>query len=152
MYEFLLILHSWLRWVVLLGGLAAVALAIRGLTTGVAYDKPQRIAGVVFMASIHTMLILGLALMVVSPTVQAAFGDFGAAMKDKLLRFWTVEHPLTMILSVVAVTVGHIASKKAEGQAAHRRALIGFGLGFLFILARFPWPWAEQIGRAWFRL
>ncbi len=151
MYEFLLILHSWLRWVVLLGGVAAVGFAIRGLATGVEFDKPQRIAGVVFLASIHTMLILGVVLLFVSPTVQTAFADFGAAMKDKLLRFWTVEHPTTMILAVVAVTVGHIASKKAEGQGAHRRALIGFGLGFLFILARFPWPWAEQIGRAWFR-
>lgn len=152
MYDFLLVLHSWLRWVVLLGGLAAIVLAIRGLSAGVDYAKPQRIAGVVFMASIHTMLILGLVLLFVSPTVQHAFSDMGAAMKNKALRFWSVEHSSTMILAVVAVTVGHIASKKAEGAAAHRRALIGFGLGMLLIASRFPWPWAAEIARPWFRL
>lgn len=152
MYEFFLTLHSWLRWVVLVGGASALVLAVQGLATRSEYAKSHRTAGIVFLASTHTMLLLGLVLMVVSPIVGAAWSDMGAAMKAKTLRFWAVEHTTLMLLAVVSVTVGHVAAKRAvESSRKHRRALIGFGLGFALILLGIPWPLREEIGRALFR-
>jgi hypothetical protein len=37
-------------------------------------------------------------LYMVSPIVQSALADMGSAMKDKMLRFWAVEHIAVMIL------------------------------------------------------
>ena len=36
MYNLVLLAHSWLRWLVLLAGVAAVARAVSGVTTAVA--------------------------------------------------------------------------------------------------------------------
>ncbi|MEO1170775.1 MAG: cytochrome B [Myxococcota bacterium] len=153
MYDFFIVLHSWLRWVVLVGGVAAIALAVQGLATGAEFGKQHKISGVVFLASTHTMLILGIVLFFVSPTVSAALADMGAAMKTKALRFWVVEHTTLMVLAAVAVTVGYSTAKRAvESGAKHKRALIGFGLGFALIVLGIPWPFRAEIARALFRI
>ncbi|MEL6339264.1 MAG: hypothetical protein AAGJ56_05385 [Myxococcota bacterium] len=153
MYEFFIVLHSWLRWVVVFGGLAAVSLAIQGLVTGAEYRKPQKISGIVFLASTHTMLVLGFVLFFLSPTVNAALADMSAAMKTKALRFWVVEHTTLMVLAAIAVTVGYSTAKRAEQSIAkHKRSLIGFGLGFGLILLGIPWPFRAEIARALFRV
>ncbi len=135
MYEFFIVLHSWLRWVVVFGGLTAIVLASQGLMAGTEYRKPHKISSIVFLASTHTMLILGLVLFFLSPTIDAALADMGAAMKTKALRFWVVEHTTLMVLAAIAVTVGYSTAKRAELRiATHKRSLNGFGLGFGLIV------------------
>ncbi|MEM6531963.1 MAG: cytochrome B [Myxococcota bacterium] len=153
MYDILIALHSWLRWLVVLGGVAAISLAVQGLVKGTEYHKPHKVSGIVFLASTHTMLILGFALFFVSPTVNAALGDMGAAMKIKAVRFWAIEHTTLMVLAAVAVTVGYSAAKRATQSASkYKRALIGFGIGFTLIIMGIPWPFRAEVARVLFRL
>jgi len=90
MHPALLHTHNALRWVVLVAGILALVKAVGGLKGDRDY-APARRVGVVFMASLHLQLILGLLLFVVSPLVQQAMDDMAATMKDAGTRFFIAE-------------------------------------------------------------
>ena len=126
MYDFALDLHSWLRWAALIGGLVATLAAFTGGASG----KADR-WGLVFMITMDLQLLFGLALyLVLSPTTAAIFGDFGAAMRDPVARFWAVEH-----VSIDAAGRGDGArrpgarrERRATPAARRKRLLICFAL------------------------
>jgi hypothetical protein len=91
------------------------------------------------LISCHTMLLLGLILLAVSPIAEVAFADMGAAMKDSVLRKAVVEHPFTNIIAVVLATIGNAKSKKAIGNGRKFKvSMIFFGLALVLILSRLP--------------
>jgi hypothetical protein len=132
MYEFVLAAHSLNRWLVLGLLVAAAVTASRGATRAV-----------VLVTDLQ--LLLGLVLYaVLSPYTEAVFADFGAAMADRTLRFWTVEHGPTMLVAVILVHVGNVLTRRAPTPSSRRRrAAIWFGLALLLVLASIPWPFLE---------
>jgi hypothetical protein len=152
MYTALLIVHSWLRWAVLALAIVGLVRAVRGLSAKRAWDPTDERVGKWFLIAVDVQLLLGLALYAFfSPSTHTAFADFGAAMKDRVLRFWAVEHSFAMLLAVVAAHVGRVRGKKLGQVAArHRVALVTFAIFVVLVLAAFPWPGMPQ-GRALFR-
>ncbi len=142
MYSPLLFLHSWLRWIVLLTGLVALVRAIAGMNGKRAWTPADAKPGLFFIISCDLQFLLGLALyLVFSPTVQAAFGNIGAAMRNPEYRFYVVEHAIGMILAIALAHVGRVRSKKAKTDAAKfKGAAIFYGLALLIVLASSPWP------------
>ncbi|TVQ90259.1 MAG: hypothetical protein EA397_12950 [Deltaproteobacteria bacterium] len=142
MVFFLLATHSILRWLVILLGLAAIGQAGASLATGQSFQKRHRYTNLAFVLVLHLQVVLGIALYAgLGPTMPAVFGDFGAAMKSPVLRFWAVEHISGMVLGVVIATVGNAVSKRAkQDKRRHLAALVGFTIGLLLILASIPWP------------
>ena len=139
MHPALLHTHNALRWVVLVADILALVKAVGGLKGDRDY-APARRVGVVFMASLHLQLILGLLLFVVSPLVQQAMGDMAATMKDAGTRFFIAEHPTLMVIAVVVATVGSIVAKNAKDDAAkHRKLLVFTAIALLLLLAGIPW-------------
>lgn len=139
MHPALLHTHNALRWVVLVAGLFTLLKAWQGLKGDRDYAAARR-AGVVFMASLHLQLILGLLLFVVSPLVKQAMGDMAATMKDSGTRFFIAEHPTLMVIAVVIATVGSIVSKNAADDAAkHRKLLVFTVVTFVLLLGGIPW-------------
>ena len=68
------------------------------------------------------------------------FSDMGTLMGDAALRFKYVEHPTTMLLGAVLITVGNAKSKRAEsGQEKAKAVVVWFGIGLALIALRFPW-------------
>lgn len=153
MYSLLLFLHSWLRWLVLLTGLFAVARAITGAGGTRPWTAAEGKPGLFFILCLDLQLLIGLALyLVFSPTVQAAFGNIGAAMKDSAYRFYVVEHALGMIVAIALAHVGRVKSKKAPTDAARfKAAAIFFGVALVIILGLIPWP-GMPAGRPLLRL
>lgn len=148
-----IVLHSALRWVCLAAVVGRLGLAARGVATGSPLGPRDRQLGLVSVIAMDLQLTLGLVLLAVSPLAQAAFANMGAAMKDPVLRFWAVEHPTTMLLSVAAVHVGHrLSSRAAEPSRGHRAALIGYGIALLLMVAAIPWPFRAGVGRPWLAL
>ena len=106
MFSDTLILHSLLRWVVLLTGLLAVARAVAGWAGGRQWTAADNRASLWFTIALDLQLLAGLLLyLVLSPLTQAAFEDIGATMRNPGLRFWTVEHPFGM---VIALGLAHV--------------------------------------------
>lgn len=147
MYEFLRGLHNLLRWIVLLGGVSAIILTVRGLLTRAEWTGRERGIGAAFTGSLHLQVLVGLLLYLVSPIVRGGFADFGAAMGDADTRFFLVEHGLIMILAAVSAQVGlSLARRASTDRARYLRATVGFVLAMLLIFYAIPWgrsliPW-----------
>jgi hypothetical protein len=141
MYPFVLTLHSLLRWVVLLAGIAAVILALRGWFGQRPWRPLDNRVGLIYTISLDLQVVLGFLLyFVLSPITTEAFADFGAAMADAELRFWLLEHLFWMVVALALVHVGRVLVKRTPVDLArHKRASIFFSLAFLAILLAIPW-------------
>ncbi len=68
------------------------------------------------------------------------FEDMGSVMGDAALRFKYVEHPATMLIGAVLVTVGNAKSKRSHQDSdKSKHIVIWFGIGLLLMATRFPW-------------
>ena len=141
MYSATVVLHSLLRWVVILTGLAAAGRGIIGWNKRSWTSTDDR-AGVLFIGALDIQMLLGLLLYVgLSPTVSAAFRNIGGAMQDPVLRFFLVEHAVGMLIAIVLAHIGRVRTKKAMPESSkHRAAAVFFGLAIVLILLSIPWP------------
>ena len=72
-------------------------------------------------------------------------------MKDKFYRFYWIEHPFSMILAIVFITIGYgMAKKSVSDVVKYRNAFWFFTIALILILAGIPWPFRQLIGRPWF--
>jgi hypothetical protein len=151
MYGLVLFLHSWLRWLALVGGVAASGTALMMKPDGSGRAAADRWS-LIFMIALDLQLLLGLLLyLVLSPTTTAMFADFGAAMRDPAARFWAVEHVAMMLFAVIMAHVGRVLARKAATPASRRtRLLVCMGLATIAMLAAIPWP-GMMAGRQLFR-
>lgn len=140
-YGLVLSVHSLLRWLVLIAGVAAVGQAGASVATGGAFEKRHKIANLVFLISMDVQLLIGFVLYgFLSPVTLAAFADFGGAMKDADLRFWAVEHVTGMVIAVITMHVAYFMGKRASSaRGKHIWAVVGFGISLLAVLASIPW-------------
>ena len=151
MYSAVLLIHSWLRWVVVLAGLLAVFRGIGGWSGARSWTRVDERASFWFTIALDVQMLLGLLLyFALSPFTSAAFDDFGAAMKDPGLRYWAVEHVFGMLIALTLAHIGRARVGRAAASRKHRLAAIFFGLALLVILATIPWPGMPN-GRELFR-
>jgi hypothetical protein len=152
MYSLLLFLHSWVRWALLAVALASLGKSFSGWNAGRDWESRDERLAQATLGMVHTQLLIGLLLFLVySPITQAAFADFGAAMRDRALRFYSVEHISGMLLAVAVITATRVRSKRAEGAARHRVWVLGLASFLLVVAAAIPWP-GLRYGRPWVRL
>jgi hypothetical protein len=150
--DFIIKLHSFLRWALLLLMVVSIVKAAMSLSGKNPYTPNDRKRTLFTMIAAHLQLVIGIVLYMTSGVVQAGRSNMAAAMKDAALRFWTVEHITMMIMAIVFITIGNIRSKKMDTDAGkYKQILIWFGLALLVIIAAMPWPFrADGIGRGWF--
>ena len=133
MYKILLGLHSGIRYIVIVLFVVALVMALVGLFGRKPYTQTNRKVNLFAMITAHIQLLTGLILYFFSPNVM--FSNMGAAMKDTMLRYWTVEHLVMMIFAVILITIGHSRSKKAvDALNKHRAIALYYGLALLVIL------------------
>jgi hypothetical protein len=150
--EFIIKIHSFLRWALLLLMLVSIVKAAMSTSGKNPYTSSDRKRTLFTMIAAHLQLVIGIILYLQSSVVQAGLSNMGAAMKTASLRYWTVEHISMMIVAIVFITIGNIRSKKMDTDAGkYKQVLIWFGLALLVIIAAMPWPFrAEGVARGWF--
>jgi hypothetical protein len=150
--EFIIKIHSFLRWALLLLMLVSIVKAAMSTSGKNPYTSSDRKRTLFTMIAAHLQLVIGIILYLQSSVVQAGLSNMGAAMKTASLRYWTVEHISMMIIAIVFITIGNIRSKKMDTDAGkYKQVLIWFGLALLVIIAAMPWPFrAEGVARGWF--
>lgn len=141
MTTFIQHLHSYWAYLVVIALFIASINPIIGLIQKREYKpKDFRIALITLIIT-HTQFLIGLVLFFVSPMNQW-FSDTPVKeiMKDPTLRLYNVEHPITMILAIGALTVGYSKHKKKRISNAKLKSLaIGYSIAFLLVLSRIPW-------------
>jgi len=148
MYAVTLIVHSWLRWLLLLAGLLLLARAARALRRNADWSGRDVRAVRLFVGLADLQLMLGLLLYVVlSPIVRIALSDLRAAMASSVLRFFVVEHITAMAIAVVVLHVGKLrALRAASARGRHKGVLLTVSLFLACVLIGIPWPF-RQYGR-----
>ena len=147
MYSALKHSHSGLRWVVLALLIAAIVAAWQAWSKkDNSQSKPGKVALFALIFT-HVQLLLGLVLyFVYSPYVQFTAG----VMKDKLLRFYTVEHLVGMLIAIILITIGYSKGKRQLPDAKGHKTLFTYYLiGLVLILLSIPWPF-RGLGAGWF--
>jgi len=75
---------------------------------------------------------------------------FGDVMKDKVYRYFAIEHLTGMLIAIVLITIGRGAAKKnIPDLAKFKRSFWFFLVALVIILATVPWPFRVGIGRPW---
>jgi mono/diheme cytochrome c family protein len=95
-----------------------------------------------FVAALDVQVTLGLTMyLFLSPITRVAIQDPGAAMRSSVLRFFLIEHVLSMTLALVAAHVGRVRMRRAtSGPEKHQRTASGVLIALLCILVGIPWP------------
>src|SRR5688572_21736177 len=151
-YVPMLFIHSWLRWIVLLLGALAVGRALNGVRTRRPFTPADDASARRFIMVLDIQLLAGIVVYLLAfPLNGEVFADMAGTMRNSALRFFVVEHPLGMLVSLVLAHIGRARVKRAtDSGPRHRTALIFFGLSLLVMLAAIPWP-AMPAGRPLFR-
>lgn len=152
MYIGFVVAHSWLRWLVLLLALVAMARALSGRMNLTGWSPADEAAGRWFVISLDVQMLVGLALyLFLSPFTVGIWSDMGAAMGNAALRFWAVEHLAGMLAAAIIAHVGRVRIRRAADPARrHTQALTFYGISLLLIVASVPWPFMAA-GRPLFR-
>jgi hypothetical protein len=133
-------LHSILRWVILI---------LLLLTIYHAFAKKEAIkkSSLFLLIAAHIMFVIGV--------YQVGWGTYGytkplppgANIMDDQFRFYMIEHPLLMVISIGLITVARRKAQALNYKATKWMLLIAL----LLILAAIPWPFRTGgIGRPWF--
>ena len=84
----------------------------------------------------HIQLLIGLVLLIPMATVV----DWSGVMGNAASRFLLLEHPLTMLIVVVLITLGKVKAKKIEDNAKANKTVFGyFTVALILIALRTPW-------------
>ncbi len=85
------------------------------------------------LALAHTQFVLGIVMLI--PFLQA-----GIDMGNPANRFTTVEHPITMLIGVILITVGKVKAKKIEDVAKANKIIFSyFCVALVAFVLRTPW-------------
>lgn len=154
LFEFVLSLHSLLRWAVV--GLGALILlqGLVGMLAGGQLGTMGKRVGLAFVIAFDLQVLVGIFLhLFLSPTTKQGMQDMGAAMKDPTTRYWVVEHGLAMIVALVLVHLGRALARRAKSErSAHFRRMLTTAIALGLIFIRVPWPFSSGVQRPWVTL
>ena len=142
MYPALLHIHSGLRWVVLILIIVNVLSALGGYGGNKAVGAGDKKLSLIALICTHTQVLIGLALYAISPKVQFS----GSTMGNSMLRFFTMEHTVMMLIAVILITIGHRSVK----SGSFKKEFWYYLIALLVILAAIPWPFRTALGGGWF--
>lgn len=153
LYGLALIVHSWLRWLVLVLGVALLADSMRRWThvpsaSSTGAERLRRS----FLGALDTQMLLGVGLYaLLSPLSRAGLTDLTGAIADPILRFYSIEHVLGMAVGIAVAHAGSAYAARSEPARRYRMLVVTQSIWLLVTLASIPWP-GLAYGRPLFRL
>ncbi len=133
-------IHSYWAYIVLAVLIYTVVNAIIGIIQKKEFTHKEFRLGLFTLITTHIQLIIGLGWYFMSPWFKALKSNGGEVMKDSGARLLAIEHPLTMIIAIVLITMGWSKHKKrVKSEAKFKSFAIFYGIALLLILSRIPW-------------
>jgi NADH:ubiquinone oxidoreductase subunit 2 (subunit N) len=128
--DFLVDVHSILRYVVLILLIIVIFKSLAGWLGKKPFQNVDNKLALFLLISAHIQLLIGLVLYFTSDWVN--FGN----MKDKVFRYWTVEHITMMIIAIVLITIAKSSLKRlTTDEAKFKRLFIFNTLALIIIIA-----------------
>src|SRR5688572_188532 len=110
MYSVFLLIHSYLRWLVVVSLLVAIYRAYRGYTLRRAFSLSDNRVRHWTATIAHIQLMAGIIVYTQSPTIKYFWGNASARSFDSL--FYAVIHMLLMLSAIILLTVGSALAKR----------------------------------------
>jgi hypothetical protein len=152
MYQSLLILHSLVRWLVLISLLVAIIRAYRGWLGNKRFLKGDNTARMVAVTSSHIQLVIGICLYFISPVVRYFLNYFKEAVHQREIRFFGMEHITMMVIAIVLLTIGSAKTKRqTTDRQKFKTMVIWFTIALLIIFLSIPWHFSPLTSRPYFR-
>ena len=138
MYTGLLHLHHWMPFLWLLLILVVLVQNFLVWKSDREFTTSLKRQNTITIVLTHIQVTVGLVMLI--GFNMDMFSDMGTLMGDAAMRFKYVEHPTTMLLGAVLITIGNAKSKRQEAaKSKAKTVVIWFGIGLLLIALRFPW-------------
>ena len=138
MYTGLLHLHHWMPFLWLLLILVVLVQNFLVWKSDREFTASLKRQNTITIVLTHIQVTVGLVMLI--GFNMDMFSDMGTLMGDAAMRFKYVEHPTTMLLGAVLLTIGNAKSKRQEtAKNKAKTVVIWFGIGLLLIALRFPW-------------
>ncbi|HEX5170262.1 MAG TPA: cytochrome B [Cyclobacteriaceae bacterium] len=132
MYNIFLHSHSYIRYFILICLIAVIIKSFIGWLNNKPYTAFDNKLGLYLLIFTHLQLVAGIVLYFISPFVQ--FNS--ETMKDKVTRFWTVEHVTGMLIVVALITIARSTSKRmSSDQLRHKRLAIVNLIALIVVIA-----------------
>jgi hypothetical protein len=132
----LLHLHGLLPWLLIILPVIAIIISLIKEKNEEVTGKPHKLVLFTLIFS-HIQLLVGLALWVIAWMNKDASVN---VMKESIARKNLIEHPITMILAVVFITIGYSKAKRAtNGRKRANAVAVFFGLAIVCMLAMNHW-------------
>ena len=151
----LLHLHNLLRWIILILLVLSIYKSYIGMSSKKPFEASDKKIWLFTMIAGHITLLLGL--------YQWLLGRYGllsyvkaedaasANIDSAYLRFFQMEHPISMILAILLITLGHgMAKKNVDDAVKYKKAFRYFLLALVLIIVAVPWPYRVLVGRPLF--
>lgn len=108
-----------------------------------AFGKFEKIQSLLTLIIAHTQFLLGVILLFVGDRqIGSYYNDMGALMKDSYQRLFAIEHPISMIIGVVLITIGYSTAKRmTEDSAKFKRIAVFYLIALIVIAIRIPWAY-----------
>jgi len=124
MYTGLLHLHHWLPFLYLLLMLVVLVQNFLAWKSSNSFTDSLARQNKIALILTHLQVTIGM----------------GTLMQNEDLRFKFVEHPMTMIIAAVLITIGNAKSKRGATDADKAKpVVVWFGIGLFLIALRLPW-------------
>lgn len=131
-------LHSAFAYILLAALIFSIIYTLVGYLQKKPFTDANRKISLIGLISAHLQLVIGFVLYFISPLGLSNFS--GANMKDSMSRLYMLEHPLTMIIAIVLITIGYSKAKRLTvDNQRYSKILIFYTLGLILILVRIPW-------------
>jgi len=153
MYSILLSFHSLFRWLVLASLIFTLYRAYKGWLSDQPFTKLDNFTRHTTATIVHIQLILGVTLYFISPIVSYFLHNFTEAVHMREMRFFGMEHIVTMLTAITIITIGSVKTKrKNTDREKFKTMAIWYSVGLFLILASIPWGILFLVSRPYLRL
>ncbi|SEC51385.1 hypothetical protein SAMN04489761_3199 [Tenacibaculum sp. MAR_2009_124] len=133
-------IHSYWAYIVLAVLIYTVVNAIIGLTQKKEFTHKEFRLGLFTLITSHIQLLIGLGWYFMSPWFKALKANGGEVMKESATRLLAIEHPLTMVIAIVLITMGWSKhKKKVKSEDKFKMFAVFYGIALVLVLSRIPW-------------
>lgn len=152
MYPTLLVLHSFVRWLVLASLAYALFRAYRGWRSHRTFSRHDDTVRHTTATIAQIQLLLGLTLYGISPVVEDFLHHFREAVHERQLRFFGMEHITMMLIAITVITLGSVkTSRKTDDRDKFKTMAFWFTVGLFLILISIPWGFPPLVSRPYLR-
>ena len=135
-----LIIHSILRWVILITLFIHLYCIYSGYFRNKEFSKFNKIFSHLTVGFVHLQFVVGLYVYYTSEKINIFLENVKESMSIYELRFFAVEHSSIMLLAIILITIGSFKSKRIEDdRTKYKIQMKYFTIGLILILASIPW-------------